>query len=225
MNILPDSGASLDPADWLARHGACLYRYALIHVRDEAVAEGLVLETLLAALRSNPSKSSERTWLLNIMRSRVSDHLRHVDHQPALCGSEPSEHDWFEADGPWQGHWREDQAPTNWPADAESIFQSQEFWLVVKGWLETLTPQMACAFTLREVDGLSSEEICDVLEVNPSDLSSILHVSRAMLRQYLESEWIHDRRPAAPVGDDVSSQTAREINTVRSQLKYGTVAA
>src|SRR5438067_11944463 len=47
----PRTGAALDPERWVDEHGDCLYRYALVRVRKPEVAQDLVQETLLAALR------------------------------------------------------------------------------------------------------------------------------------------------------------------------------
>jgi RNA polymerase sigma-70 factor (ECF subfamily) len=71
-----DNTAKLDPAHWLDKHGDYLYRYALMRVRDTAVAEDVLQETLLAAFRSSQTHaghSSERTWLVGIMKHKVAD--------------------------------------------------------------------------------------------------------------------------------------------------------
>ena len=61
------SGAKTsDPEEWVDLHGDCLYRYALLRVRDPELAQDMVQETLLAALRARDrfsGKSSERTWI------------------------------------------------------------------------------------------------------------------------------------------------------------------
>jgi RNA polymerase sigma-70 factor (ECF subfamily) len=56
---------------------------------------------------------------------------------------------------------------------------------------------MAIAFTLREIDGLRSNEICEILDITPNNLSVLLHRSRAKLRQMLETEWFSYRAAAA----------------------------
>ena len=60
------------------------------------------------------------------------------------------------------------------------------------------------AFTLREVDGLSSEEICDVLNLSTNNLWVKLHRARLKLRHSLEADWFRneprsfERRPSPP---------------------------
>jgi len=56
---------------------------------------------------------------------------------------------------------------------------------------------MAIAFTLREIDGLGSNEICEILNITPNHLWVLLHRSRSKLRQLLETEWFSYRAAAA----------------------------
>ena len=225
-----DIKLSLDPTDWLDRHGDYLYRYALIRVRDTAAAEDLLQETLLAAMGSyqaNEGRSSERTWLVGIMRHKVVDYFRRLARTPEfhLSLEEENDLDWFETEGPWRGHWREDQAPVNWPVDAVKVLESREFWEIVNRCLKRLSPKMAVAFTLREIDGLSSEEICEILNLTPNNLWVILHRSRAKLRHYLEAEWFQGANPASPAGSKNLERRPLDITKVRSEFTHGAVAA
>src|SRR5215831_14665096 len=89
MNAAPDSAEN-----WLAAHGDYLFNLAVGQVRDPLVAEDLVQETFLAALRARDrfaGRSSDRTWLVGILRHKIIDYLRrvcrersvHVDSQTA----------------------------------------------------------------------------------------------------------------------------------------------
>ncbi len=76
-----------EPATWLDRHGDALYAYALMRVRDASVAEDLVQDTLLAAIRSVDrfkGESSERTWLIGILKHKVLDHWRRAGRERRL---------------------------------------------------------------------------------------------------------------------------------------------
>ena len=231
MKTNPDSKRLLDPTRWLDQHGDYLYRFALTRVRDAAVAEDLLQETLLAAINAHhdhEGRSSERTWLVGIMRHKIFDHFRRLarTQEFQLSSDEwPDEVNWFEQTGAWHGHWREDQAPVNWSLDAVTLLESREFWETLERCLARLSPQMAAAFALREIEGLSSEEICDILGVTPNNLWVLLHRSRARLRQYLEAEWFRGPNSVAPAGSVSSRQSAPEMAAVRSELDYGAVAA
>jgi RNA polymerase sigma-70 factor, ECF subfamily len=208
MKTNPENKLSLDPTYWLDHHGDYLYRYALTRVRDAAVAEDLLQETLLAAMggyRDHEGRSSERTWLVGIMRHKIIDHFRRLARTPQfqMSADDGTEDiNWFEQAGAWRGHWREDQAPVSWPVDAISLLESKEFWDTFERCLARLSPQMAAAFTLREIEGLSSDEICEILDVTANNLWVLLHRSRAKLRHLLEAEWFRGHRPASPASAD-----------------------
>jgi RNA polymerase sigma-70 factor (ECF subfamily) len=185
---------------WLDSHGDYLYRYALTRVRDEAVAEELLQETLLAAtavFENHADGNSERSWLAGILKQKVFDYFRRIARSPEFQSSstlERHEPDVYEKTGIWQGHWREDSAPLSWPKDI-SLPQSREFWNTFERCLSSLPSPTAIALTLREIDGLSTNQICEILDLNPSDLGVILHCGRVKLRQLLEAEWLTARRP------------------------------
>ncbi len=221
---------TLDPARWLNEHGDYLYRYALMRVRDGAAAEDLLQETLLAAMGSyhnHEGRSSERTWLVGIMRHKVVDYFRRLARTPEfqLSNEEGNDLDWFESEGAWRGHWREDQAPVSWPVDAVKLLESREFWETFDRCLARLSPQMAIVFTLREIDGLSSEEICEILDVTQNNLWVILHRGRAKLRHFLEAEWFSGRKPISTAGSPNLKPRPLDMPPVRSEFTYRAVAA
>jgi RNA polymerase sigma-70 factor (ECF subfamily) len=222
MQTTTDAQRQLDPNKWLDCHGDYLYRYALVRVREAVVAEDLLQETLLAAVgayQGHAGRSSERTWLVGIMKHKVIDYFRRVARNVQFQLTAEDD-EWFEQSGPWQGHWREDRAPTSWPVHA---LESREFWETFDNCLSKLPQQMSIAFTLREIDGLTSNEICEILNVTPNNLWVLLHRSRAKLRQLLEAEWFHKCTP--PPLNQKSSQSHATEKTAETHLTYRAVAA
>src|SRR5438552_17591458 len=74
----------IDPSTWVDEYGDYLLRYALSFVRDKQIAEDLVQETFLAALQSRSAfggNSSERTWLVGILKHKAIDHYRKARRQ------------------------------------------------------------------------------------------------------------------------------------------------
>ena len=72
-------------------HGECLYRYALVRVRKPEVAEDLVQETFLAAVRGFEKfggRSSERSWLVGILKNKIVDHFRKVGQETSFTDME-----------------------------------------------------------------------------------------------------------------------------------------
>ena len=68
-----------NPERWVDEHGDVLYRYALARVRKPDIAQDLVQETLLAAMRSHErfaGQSSVRSWLCGILKHKLCDYFR-----------------------------------------------------------------------------------------------------------------------------------------------------
>ena len=85
----------LDPDHWVDAYGDYLYRCALQKVRDPAIAEDLVQETFLAALKSQKSfqgKASEKNWLVGILKNKVMDFWRKKSREEPLADLEALQH-------------------------------------------------------------------------------------------------------------------------------------
>src|ERR1044071_1594293 len=163
------SRAAPDPSAWVDEHGDYLYRYALMRLRDPALAEDAVQETLLAALQARHAyggRSAERTWLTGILKHKLVDHFRRASRQAhsAFVEGEGFEHDeLFRAEGEWKGHFDPTRAPVEWCASPAELLERGEFWEVFGGCLRPLPERITSAFTLREMEGVGSEESCGVL--------------------------------------------------------------
>lgn len=171
-----------DPATWLDSYGDRLYRYALSRVRDEAAAEDLVAETLAAALKSRANfkeESSELTWLTGILRNKVFEHYRKQSKEVPL-GDEDGERE----EGLFDGrHWAPAEAPKEWPA---AKAETAELAAALRRCLDGLTAGVACAFVLREMEGLDAQEAAREMGVPPGRLAVLLYRARMRLRRCLE---------------------------------------
>ena len=189
---MPDAaapGTLSDPAAWLDTHGDGLYRFALQRVRDPATAEDLVQETLLAAWNARDKfagKSAERTWLIAILKNKLIDHLRRTRREAPLpdadLGDEVVDTMFAEHDGHWA------RTPAAW-AKPDDALEQAEFWKIFQACLEALPARHAQAFSLSEIDGFSTDQLCKVLEVQPSNVWVMLHRARLRLRECLELRW------------------------------------
>lgn len=195
----PASRRLSDPETWLAQHGDILYRYALPRLRDPHLAEEAVQETLVAALQARTrfsGRSSERTWLVGILKHKIIDHFRRTKReQPMEDLAEWSEARVEEAEA---GIWPQPQAPApqEWGADAPAAIERKEFQAALADCLTRLPRRAAEAFALRELEELSTAEICKALGVTPTNVWVMLHRARAQLRQCLETKWFGPQRRA-----------------------------
>lgn len=184
-----------DPSRWVDSHGDILFRYALIRVKDPHIAEDLVQETFLSALASVDrfrGGSSVRTWLIGILKHKILDHYRKSTDR--FTASERAEEDEDEAGFFGRmGIWGRGHRPTAWNRSPDDILENKEFYRVFLGCLDNLTMPLRNAFSMRELDGMESDEICKVLGITPTNLWVMLHRSRRKLRECLETNWFRER--------------------------------
>lgn len=186
---------SPDPGVWLDQHGDYLFKYAVVRLRDDTAAEDCVQETFLAALKAYENfqgRGSERTWLVGILKHKIIDHFRRVTREAPIGEDveEGSDHaEFFDRNDQWSGHWHTEHAPSDWHATPEQLVERADFWMVFSDCLSPLPQRTASAFTFREVDGLTSEEICELLSISANNLWVMLHRARLHLRNCLEINW------------------------------------
>jgi len=187
MNDAPEMLS--DAATWLEQHGDSLYRFALQRVRNPTTAEDLVQETLLAAWRAKDNfagQAAERTWLIAILKNKIIDHFRRISREtplPDMADNDDAIDALFAQNN---DHWL--RPPSAW-ASPDGALEQAEFWQVFQDCLASLPARQAQAFTLTEVDGLSTEELCKALAAQPSNVWVMLHRARLRLRECLEQRW------------------------------------
>lgn len=186
----PPPGAEQEPVE---QHRSYLLRYAMLQLRDPALAEDAVQETLLAAIENRGSfagKSSLKTWLVSILKHKIIDLLRKRTREPAfteLGGSEEEDGKFDELFDP-RAHWQSNHAPGNWGNPDQSL-ENKKFWEMFEFCAERMSVPVARVFMLREVMGLSTEEICKDLGISTSNCWVMLHRARMSLRLCLETNW------------------------------------
>jgi RNA polymerase sigma-70 factor (ECF subfamily) len=180
-----------DPfAAQLDSHRRYLLRVATLQLRDAALAEDVVQDTLVAAIQGEKGftgKSSLRTWLTGILKHKIIDAIRQKTRSPILAGFEDEcRVDDLDALFDDTGHW--ENPPADW-GDPESQLSQQQFIEVMQRCLENLPPNTARVFTMREVMELETDEICAQLTITSNNLWVILHRARLSLRECLEKNW------------------------------------
>lgn len=169
----------------LARHHqAAMLRLASSYVASTAVAEEVVQDTWLAVLRGIDGfegRSSFRTWLLQILVNRARStgvrERRSVaigDPTPAV---DPSR---FDAAGAWV------TPPGHWVEESEERIFAAGLGDELLATLKRLPEQQRAVVLLRDVDGLSAEEVCGVLAISQGNQRVLLHRGRSGLRRALE---------------------------------------
>ena len=190
----PSAAPQIHPEEWVANHGDYLFRHAMARTGRHELAADLVQENFLAAWKSAhrfAGRSSERTWLLRILRNKIADHYRSchleltLDDMNELAGLEEQQ---FKRTTLGGGHWNSGNQPFAW-ANAQQSLEQSEFWEILHQCTHKLPANTARVFLLRELDGWETPAICREMNLQPSHLFVMLHRARLALRRCLELHW------------------------------------
>lgn len=181
-----------DPEVWVEKYADVLYRFALGRVRNNRLAEDLVQETFLAALQSMENfagRSSVQTWLITILKHKIVDYYRKTFRERNL---DPEKNqDWMDNEDSHfytrSGHWK--NGPHKWNVDPQAMVERKDFREVLRTCLDKLPRRLSTVFIFREIDGMSTEEICNALGITSTNLWVMLHRARSRLRACLEENW------------------------------------
>jgi RNA polymerase sigma-70 factor (ECF subfamily) len=191
-----------DPTNWVDVHGDVLYRFALIRVKDTHLAEDLVQDTFIAALEglgSFKGGSSVRTWLVGILKHKVLDYFRKSAREAPSTDLSALEAASEEQTFNRWGQWR--QGPGKWPEDPGNLLENKEFWRAFTRCLDGLPDALRRAFSLREIDGMKTDEICKILNITSTNLWVMLHRARGRLRDCLDNTWFKNDTTRNSGGD------------------------
>ncbi|MGH8557394.1 MAG: sigma-70 family RNA polymerase sigma factor [Methylococcales bacterium] len=184
-----------NPAEWLDLYGDALYRYAMVRLRDEHLAEDLVQETLLAGLNARErfaGNAAEKTWLIGILKHKIVDHFRKSSRETVQNTEDATIGQSTESCFDERGRWTIEAGA--WSSPDKSLEQDQ-FWSVLADCVEHLPRRLDRLFALREIDGLASEEILEVLNISTANnLWVMLSRMRLQLRNCLDTHWFAENR-------------------------------
>ncbi len=170
----------------VARHHAAMLRLARSFVASSAIAEEVVQDTWVGVLKGIDDfagRSSFKTWLLRILVNRArSTGVR--EHRTVAVGDAGPvvDRSRFDASGAWMS------PPQHWIEDSEDRLLAEGLAGRIHATLEQLPDRQREVLMLRDVDGLSGQEVCEVLSISEANQRVLLHRGRSHLRQALEDE-------------------------------------
>ena len=181
-------------AELVDRHTPALLRVAQGYVPTREIAEDVVQDTWIALLKgigSFEGRSSLRTWLfailINIAKNRGIRERRDADLAvAAFTGGTVDPARFRGTDDPHPGHWLPTAVPAPFPDTPESSVLGEELILVARRGLDNLPERQRVVVTMRDMLGLDSDEVCELLEISAANQRVLLHRGRAAVRQVLE---------------------------------------
>jgi RNA polymerase sigma-70 factor (ECF subfamily) len=187
----------------LRTYESTLVRLAMIYVRNRAVAEEVVQETwlgVISGIERFEGRSSLKTWifriLANIAKTRAEREGRTIPFSALAREAEAREEPSVEPErfldaghDRWPGHWA--SPPARWDTVPEERLRAKETLAVVQAAIETLPAGQRAVITLRDIEGWSSEDVCELLDLSEGNQRVLLHRARSKVRAALESHFEH----------------------------------
>ena len=177
---------------------ASLVRLAMVYVGDRAVAEEVAQETWVGVLKGLDRferRSSLKTWIFRILTNRAMTRgqregrslpfsaLWNPNGDTAPPAVDPDR--FLPPDDPhWPGHWA--SVPGGWDEIPEERLLAQETLAVVQSAIDRLAPGQREVIILRDVQGWTSAEVCNVLALSETNQRVLLHRARSKVRHALE---------------------------------------
>lgn len=181
------------------RYHASLVRLANIYVHDQAIAEDVAQEAWLGVLRGLDrfeGRSSLKTWLFTILTNRAKTRAQREKRTVPFSDLETRDSDSDEtvdpdrflpaSDPAWAGHWKPDEKPTPWQISPEANILSQELRACIEQAIALLPPGPQAVITMRDLEGWTSEEVCNILGISETNQRVLLHRARAKVRRAIE---------------------------------------
>ena len=177
----------------MREYGAGMLRVAMMYVSSRAVAEEVVQEAWLGVLKGIgrfEGRSSLKTWLFRIVANTAKTRgMRESRSIPfSSLGDDASDEptvdpERFLGSGErFPGHWA--VPPQAWAPEGRLL--SQEALAVIEREIDRLPPAQRAVITMRDVQGFTSEEVCNALDVTETNQRVLLHRARARVRAALE---------------------------------------
>ncbi len=185
-------------AELIRRYSPMMLRLAQLTVGTRAVAEEVVQEAWIGVLNGIgrfEGRSSLKTWIFRILLNKANTRAaREAGSIPfsAMDGGD------FDADEPsvdadrflgpeseWAGHWA--STPQRFEDLPEERLLAGETLACIAAALARLPRTQRAVVTMRDVEGWTSEDVCDALDLSASNQRVLLHRGRSKIRAALEA--------------------------------------
>lgn len=169
----------------VARYQQPMLRLARAYVPSRAVAEEAVQDTWMGVVKGIErfeGRAAFKTWLFRILinraRSAGTREQRHATNEPHHA-VDPIR---FDTNGQWA------DPVERWTEDSEDRLEAATWAPALQSGLEDLPPRQRRVVVLRDMEGLSSDEVCDLLDISAGNQRILLHRGRTRLREILEAQ-------------------------------------
>jgi len=135
--------------------------------------------------------ASEKTWLISILKRKICDHFRRINRDRQFNVKSPMA---FLRDDVLDSKRMSAVGSCIWFPDPSMVYEQKEFLKIIMNALSELPGRLAQVFILREVIELSSQEICEFMDISVCNLYVMIHRSRKRLKHDLQLKWFCETR-------------------------------
>jgi len=179
------------------RYHANMVRIASLYVGDVQIAQEVTQETWVVVLHSLnrfEGRSSLKTWLFTILtnraKTRAARENRYVpledsgelDDEPSVAAARFRP----ESELEWADHWKSNAKPQTWGINPEAHVIAGEVNSVIASAIAALPTHQREVIRLHDIDNFSTDEICNILQITPTNQRVLLHRARSRVRHALE---------------------------------------
>ncbi|MGZ0017593.1 sigma-70 family RNA polymerase sigma factor [Yeosuana sp. AK3] len=178
----------LNPNKWIDLYADYLFNYTISRVNDREIAQDLVQDTFLAALKSMKNfkgEANERTWLISILKRKIIDYYRKINSNKGKAEIRITSNNDSETDGDWL----EERVADPLDKTAEDTMQNTELGEAIFNCLAKLPEKQAEVFRMKTIEGIETEDICNELNITASNLWVIIHRARTAMASCLKENW------------------------------------
>ena len=186
---------TLDPNKWVDLYADYLYNYAYYRVSNDELAQDLVQEVFLSALKAQNTykgEASEKTWLVSILKNKIIDHYKKAstkNESPLQLNSyDAPSYDYF-FNTKKMGQWQKESMPKDWD-NGENNFDTKEFYKTLENCLSELPEKWKGVFTLSLLEDTDSKLVCKEFNLTSSNFWVIMHRAKLQVRACLEKNWL-----------------------------------
>lgn len=181
----------------VVKHHGALIRMAMGHVADRETAEEVIQDTWMAVIEGLDrfeGRSSLRTWIFGILIHKAKDRGVREKRHTTFSAFESYDDEQEEAVDPsrfhqmgeWAGRWA--LPPQPWDdRTPETLLANQQVVAAMQQAIDALPVTLKEVLVLRDVEGLESKEICELLKITETNLYVRLHRARERVRQAVEA--------------------------------------
>jgi len=178
----------LNPSTWVDQYADYLFNYAITRVSDTEIAKDLVQETFFAGLKSAKNykgDAAERTWLIAILKRKVIDHYRKINSKKGKAEVRMN----YSTSSEEEGDWLEERVADPFNRSGDNAIENQELGMAIQDCLSKLPKKQSLVFSMKTIQGMSTEDICNELGINPSNLWVMIHRARTTLMGCMNQTW------------------------------------